>query len=201
LACRSEWIVDPPFPESAGKGLTRDLEVRLGARLAEASGSSIHPSQRTQGRAQQQGNNGSVQARRSEWIVDPPFPESTGKGLTRDLDARLVFRLAEASGSSIHPSQQTQGRAQQQRNNGSVQARRSEWIIDPPFPESTGKGLTRDLDAGLVFRLTIVDLPFAESARKGWLIGERGLEWGGCNVPFPRHEWLLWTLWMGIRFK
>jgi len=48
VACPGKWIIDPPFPENAGKGQQEKGPV---IRLAWTSGSLIHPSQKTLGRA------------------------------------------------------------------------------------------------------------------------------------------------------
>jgi len=83
LACQSEWIINPTFPESAGKGQERYKAVAR------------------------------CEACQNEWINGPPVPESAGKGHSH--------LLGEEKGVI------------------STLARRSKWIIDPPCPESAGK--------------------------------------------------------------
>ena len=86
-------------------------EERCCGSLERVDHRSTLPGEHWEGPNEKRRKAGSVVARRSEWIVDPPFPESTRKGLMKSVEQQGVLWLAGASGSSIHPSQRAPGRA------------------------------------------------------------------------------------------
>ena len=117
-ACRSEWINDPPFPESAEKSHGHVLE--RGERCGQHAGLPEHMDrQSTLPRKRREGPRvimevvTTCEAHRNEWTNGPPFPESAGKGHSHILEEKVVV---------------------------SILACQSNRIIDPPFPESAEKG-------------------------------------------------------------
>jgi len=134
-ARQNEWTKDPPFPESVEKGHGHVLKGGRGvvSRLAKASGSLIHPSQKALGRAEvKMGVVTTCEACQNEWIIDPPFPQN-------EWIIDPPFPQNEWIIDPPFPESAGKGQEWYKVRTG-CEARQNEWISDPPFPESTGKG-------------------------------------------------------------